>query len=72
MSLSASFSHSDDDEATISQEKIMWCHSSKIITSYKYLGTNFDDHLKFDVNTEAIVKQGQQRTHLLCKLNSLN
>lgn len=32
----------------------MWCHSSKIITSYKYLGTNFDDHFKFDVNTEAI------------------
>ena len=44
----------------------------EIVTSYKYLGTIFDDHLKFDVNTEAIVKRGQQRIHLLRKLNSFS
>ena len=39
---------------------------------YKYLGTIYYDHLKFVVNTEAFVKRGQQRIHLLHKLNSLS
>lgn len=42
------------------------------VTSYKYLGTFFDEKLKFDVNTADIVKRGQQRIHLLCKLNSFS
>ncbi len=42
------------------------------IESYKYLGTVFDSHLKFDINTESIVKRGQQRIHLMRKLNSFN
>lgn len=41
------------------------------LSCHRYLGTFFDDH-KFDVNTEATVKRGQQRVHLLCKLNSLS
>ena len=41
-----------------------------IVDSYKYLGTVFDSHLKFDVNTESIVKRSQQRIHLLRKINS--
>lgn len=32
---------------------------------YKYLGTVFESQLKFDVNTDAIVKRGQQRIYLL-------
>lgn len=40
--------------------------------SYKYLGTVFDSQIKFDVNTDAIVKRGQQRIYLLRKLNSFN
>ena len=53
------------------KECIIHKESVEIVTSYKYLGTIFDDHLKFDVNTEAIVKRGQQRIHLLRKLNSV-
>lgn len=30
----------------------------------------FDNQLKFDANTESIVKRGQQRIHLLMMLNS--
>jgi hypothetical protein len=36
------------------------------------LGTIFDNKLKWDVNTEDIVKRGQQRMHLLRKLNSFS
>ena len=54
------------------KECIIHKESVEIVTSYKYLGTIFDDHLKFDVNTEAIVKRGQQRIHLLRKLNSFS
>lgn len=39
---------------------------------YKYLGTFFDEKLKFDVNTADILKRGQQRVHLLRKLNSFS
>ena len=41
----------------------------KIVCKYKYLGTIFDDKLKWDGNTEEIVKKGQQRRYLLRKLN---
>ena len=40
----------------------------EIVTKYKYLGTIFDK-LKWDDNTEEIVKKGQQRLYLLRKLN---
>ena len=41
----------------------------EIVSKYKYLGTIFDDKLKWDGNTEEIVKKGQQRLYLLRKLN---
>ena len=41
----------------------------EILSKYKYLGTIFDDKLKWDDNTEEIVKKGQQRLYLLRKLN---
>ena len=41
----------------------------EIVSKYKYLGTIFDDKLKWDDNTEEIVKKGQQRLYLLRKLN---
>ena len=37
----------------------------EIVSKYKYLGTIFDDQLKWDDNTEEIVKKGQQRLNLL-------
>jgi hypothetical protein len=43
-----------------------------IVESFKYLGTVFDNKLKWDVNTEDIVKRGQQRMYLLRKLNSFS
>ncbi len=42
----------------------------QIVESYKYLGTVFD--LKFNINTESIIKRGQQRNYLLKKLSSFN
>lgn len=44
----------------------------EIVDTYKYLGTVFDSKLKFDANTDSIVKRGQQRIHLLRKLKSFN
>jgi hypothetical protein len=44
----------------------------EIVETFKYLGTVFDNKLKFDVNTEHIVKRGQQRVYLLRKLNSFS
>ena len=41
----------------------------EIVSKYKYLGTIFDDKLKWDDNTEEIVKKGQHRLYLLRKLN---
>lgn len=43
-----------------------------IVDTYKYMGTMFDCHLKWDVNTEQIIKRGQQRVYLLRKLNSFS
>ena len=40
----------------------------EIVETYKYVGTMFDFRLKFDKNTQAIVKRGQQRIHLLRSL----
>lgn len=53
-------------------ESIVHNENVEIVSSYKYLGTVFDDHLKFDVNTAALVKRGQQRIYLLRKLNSFS
>lgn len=39
------------------------------VTNYKYLGTVFDSRLKFDLNTDAIIKKSHQRIYLLRKLN---
>ena len=44
-------------------------NEAEIVSKYKYLGTIFDDTLKWDDNTEEIVKKGQQRLYLLRKLN---
>ena len=41
----------------------------EIVSKYKYLGTIFDDKLKWDDNTEETVKKGQQQLYLLQKLN---
>ena len=41
----------------------------EIVSKYKHLGTIFDDKLKWDDNTEEIVKKGQQQLYLLRKLN---
>ena len=40
----------------------------EIVSKYKYRGTIFDK-LKWDDNTEEVVKKGQQRPYLLRKLN---
>ena len=42
----------------------------EIVHSYKYLGTIFEDTLKWDLNTEVITKKGHQRLHLLQKRKS--
>lgn len=49
-------------------------HNAKveIVSSYKYLGTVFDEHLRFDLNSATIVKKGQQRIHLLRRLNTFS
>ena len=44
----------------------------EIVHSYKYLGTIFEDSLKWDLNTEVITKKGHQRLHLLQKLKSFD
>ena len=41
----------------------------EIVSKDKYHGTIFDDKLKWDDNTEEIVKKGQQRLYFLRKLN---
>ena len=44
----------------------------EIVTKYKYLGTVFDIKLRWDDNTEAIVKKCLQRLYFLRKLNSFS
>ncbi len=46
------------------------CEDVEIVNSYKYLGTVFDSQLKFDINSESVVKRAHQRIHLLRKINS--
>ena len=54
------------------EETIIHNQKVEIVSKYSYLGTIFDDKLKWDSNTEAIVKKGQQRLYFLRKLNSFN
>jgi len=42
----------------------------EIVEEYKYLGTIFDNRMKFNSNTEEILKKCQQRHYFLRKLNS--
>ena len=44
----------------------------EIVTKYKYLGTVFDNKLRWDDNTEVIIKKCQQRLYFLRKLNSFS
>ena len=57
---------------TVHKASVIHGEDVQRVESYKYLGTVFDSHLKFDINTESIVKRGQQRIHLMRKLNSFN
>lgn len=43
----------------------------EIVEEYKYLGTIFDNNLKFASNTEDILRKCQQRQYLLRKLSSI-
>lgn len=51
------------------KECIIHGESVDIVKSHKYLGTVFDDQLKWDLSTAATETQGRQRIHLLRKLN---
>ena len=42
----------------------------EVVQEYKYLGTVMDDKLRFDSNTEVILKKCQQRQYFLRKLYS--
>lgn len=42
----------------------------EVVEEYKYLGTIFDNLLKFSANTEEILRRCHQRLYLLRKLNS--
>ena len=42
------------------------------VTKYKYLGTVFDNKVRWDDNTGIIVKKCQQRLHFRRKLNSFS
>uniref|UniRef100_A0A1A8IGU6 Alkylated DNA repair protein AlkB homologue 8 N-terminal domain-containing protein n=2 Tax=Nothobranchius TaxID=28779 RepID=A0A1A8IGU6_NOTKU len=42
----------------------------EVVEEYKYLGTTFDNLLKFSANTEEILRKCHQRLYLLRKLNS--
>ena len=46
--------------------------SIEVVDHYKYLGTVIDNKLKFDINTDAICRKGQQQLYFLRKLNSFN
>ncbi len=43
-----------------------------VVEEYKYLGTIIDNRLKFDQNTDAIIKKSHQRLFVLRKLNTFN
>jgi len=44
----------------------------ELVETYKYLGSTFDNNLKWDVNTDQIFKRCQQRMYLLRKLKSFD
>lgn len=44
----------------------------KLWQLFSHTNTIFDDQHKYNVNTDAIMKQGQQRIHILHKLNALS
>ena len=44
----------------------------EFVDTFKYLGTVFDSHLTWDVNTHSLVKRSQQRMYLLRKLKSFS
>ena len=44
----------------------------QIVSTYKYLGTVFDDKLTWDENTNAVIKKCNQRLYFLRKLNSFS
>lgn len=39
-----------------------------VVDQYKYLGTIFDNTLKFEQNTDVIIKRAHQRQYFLRKL----
>ncbi len=43
-----------------------------VVGEYKHLGTIIDNRLKFDQNTDVIIKKSNQRLYVLRKLNSFN
>ena len=45
---------------------------AEVVEEYKYLGTIFDNPLKFFTNTEDILKKCHQRQYLLSKLKSFD
>ena len=45
---------------------------AEVVEEYKYLGTIFDNQLKFSSSTEDILKKCHQRQYLLWKLNSFD
>ena len=59
--------HKDVLEATLIHDQEV-----EVVSQYKYLGTVMDDKLRWDANTEAIAKKGQQRLYFLQKLNSFS
>ena len=44
----------------------------EIVHSHEYLGTIFEDTLKWDLNTKATTKKGHQGLLLLQRLSSFN
>ena len=52
-------------------ESVVRGESVEIVHSYKYMATVFDDQLKWDLNSEEIIKRGQQRMFLLRKIRVL-
>lgn len=50
------------------QNSVVKGEAVEIVSNYKYLGTVIDNNLKFNCNTEALCKKGQQRLFCLRKL----
>ena len=50
------------------QNSVVHGEQVDLVSTYKYLGTTFDNKLKFDVNCQMLCKKGQQRLYCLRKL----